>query len=222
MKNYFGIKEYFLFWCICNISAVKWPRGTYTLVKPKSGCPPGWLDGWRLQDNEDGSCNKNFVSPGHHFFGYFGKNMKFSYCTKDPNDINDEGFWPPGNYCILKHGISCPRGFLRGSIYWDDEDSGNDNSYGGTLPSGSYTRNTRIDYCCRKDGSFRREIQLPTTKPFYLLRFTSYCQMVKGMYVREEHVRFDDEDANNKNTVAGNYPYGAAGRNHDLFYCYYF
>ncbi|XP_061178869.1 uncharacterized protein LOC133187488 [Saccostrea echinata] len=207
---------------ISSISAVKWPRGTYTLVKPKSGCPPGWLEGWRHQDNEDDD-NKNSLADGHHFFGDFGRNMKFYYCTKDPNDINDEGFWPAGNYCILKHGATCPpTGFKSGSIHWDDEDSRNKNSLGGTLPSGSYNKNTRIEYCCRKDGSYTNEILLPTAQPFYLLRFTSQCQLVRGMYVREEKVHFDDEDKNNKNSVSGSYPFGAGGRNHNLYYCYYF
>lgn len=47
---------------------VSWPQGKYTLVKPNSGCPPGWAEGWRHQDNED-SDNKNALSSGHHFSG---------------------------------------------------------------------------------------------------------------------------------------------------------
>ena len=46
--------------------------------------------------------------------------------------------------------------------------------------------------------------------------------MVQGMYVREESVKFDDEDRNNKNSVSGKYPMGASnGRNQRLLYCYY-
>ncbi|XP_048731680.1 uncharacterized protein LOC125657180 isoform X2 [Ostrea edulis] len=214
---------------ICSISVVsgvKWPRGTYTLVKPKAGCPSGWLEGWRYQDNEDGD-NKNQIEHGHHFFGISGtnpRNLKLSYCTKDPNDFNDEGFWPSGNYCILKHGNTCPPGAFRsGSVHWDDEDSRNKNSQGGELPSGDFGRNTRIDYCCRNDGSYSTEIRLPKSKPFYLLRYTSYCQRVEGMYMREETVYTDDEDHDNKNSVSGSHPYGPANgqRNYKLFYCYY-
>ena len=47
---------------------VEWPFGTYTLVKPKSGCPSGWQEGWRRQDSEDGR-NRNSLSFGHHFYG---------------------------------------------------------------------------------------------------------------------------------------------------------
>lgn len=42
--------------------------GTYTLVKPKTGCPPGWMEGWRRQDSEDKN-NKNWIAYDHHFYG---------------------------------------------------------------------------------------------------------------------------------------------------------
>lgn len=45
-----------------------WPKGKYTLVKPKSGCPSGWVEGWRFQDNED-YRNDNWITSGHHFYG---------------------------------------------------------------------------------------------------------------------------------------------------------
>lgn len=46
--------------------------------------------------------------------------------------------------------------------------------------------------------------------------------MVKGMYVREESVKFDDEDHDNQNSDSGKYPMGTSnGRNQQLLYCYY-
>ncbi|CAC5410107.1 unnamed protein product [Mytilus coruscus] len=137
-----------------------WPKGTYTLVKPKTGCPSRWKEGWRLQDNED-RRNSNSITPGHHFYGSFGRNMKFHYCTKDEHVISGHYNWPRGNYCILRQGISCPPGFRTGSILWDDEDNRNSNALGGVLPSGSYDRNTLINYCCRSDGLARKRIILP-------------------------------------------------------------
>ncbi|XP_048731677.2 uncharacterized protein LOC125648716 [Ostrea edulis] len=211
---------------VSTVSAVKWPEGTYTLVKPKTGCPTGWLEGWRYQDNEDDD-NKNQLEDQHHFFGIIGthpRDMNFSYCSKDPNDVNAEGNWPSGDYCILKHGSTCPHGgFQSGYVFWDDEDSNNKNSVGGELPSGGFDRNTRIDYCCRDDGPYSTAIQLPTSKPFYLLRYNDFCQQVQGMLVREETVYTDDEDDNNINSVHGSYPFGPVSgqRNYKLFYCYY-
>ncbi|XP_065937962.1 uncharacterized protein [Magallana gigas] len=202
--------------------SVEWPSGTYTLVKPKSGCPPGWREGWTYQDNEDGN-NKNSFSYDPHFAGSFGRNMKFFYCTKIANVGDRGGRWPAGNYCILQHGESCPAGgFESGHVHWDDEDALNKNSHGGILPRGSFGRNTDIYYCCRNDGRYNTEILLPTAHPFYLLRFTSPCQMVKGMYVREESVYFDDEDTRNKNYATGKHPMGTGYvRNQHLMYCYY-
>lgn len=40
-------------------------------------------------------------------------------------------------------------GFNFGSVFWDDEDLLNANYHGGTVPSGSFGRDTRINYCCR-------------------------------------------------------------------------
>jgi len=40
-------------------------------------------------------------------------------------------------------------GFNEGFLFWDDEDSGNANERGGTLPDGDYTSNTKVYYCCR-------------------------------------------------------------------------
>ena len=61
--------------CIPNVvlfskALVEWPFGTYTLVKPIAGCPSGWLEGWRHQDNDDDD-NQNKMSFGHHFFGAY-------------------------------------------------------------------------------------------------------------------------------------------------------
>lgn len=217
----FAIFFAFCFVC-CTASSVKWPDWTYVLVKPWYGCPPGWYEGWTFQDNEDIS-NNNYISYGHHVAGRFNDgDFKFYYCTKT-YWLSDSGkSWPRGNYCILKSwGYSCPSGFYFGSVYWDDEDAFNANSHGGTLPSGSFGRDTKINYCCRNDGYYYNAIELPTSHPFYLLRFTSHCQRVKGMHVREEIVRFDDEDLANGNYVSGSYPLGADREERLLLYCYY-
>ncbi|XP_022298825.2 uncharacterized protein LOC144617945 [Crassostrea virginica] len=202
-------------------ASVQWPFGTYTLVKPKSGCPPGWLEGWRRQDNEN-SVNRNCISYGHHFFGTLGHDFTFYYCTRNAHKLSSRKYWPAGNYCILRHSGTCPIGFKYGYVHWDDEDNKKSNRHGGILPSGSFGKDTSINYCCRKDGPFYKAIKLPTSYPFYLLRFTSPCQMVQGMYVREEYVKFDDEDTNNRNSASGVYPMGAkAGSDVRLLYCHY-
>jgi len=48
----------------------------------------------------------------------------------------------------------------------------------GVLPDGRYNKNTRIEYCCRKDGAAERPIQLPSSAPFYLYKHGDICQEV--------------------------------------------
>lgn len=71
--------------------------------------------------------------------------------------------WPQGRYCIARYGSKCPdSAFTTGRIYWDDEDSNNNNRVSGqVLPSGSYGENTAIDFCCRDDGSVNANVLLP-------------------------------------------------------------
>jgi len=49
----------------------------------------------------------------------------------------------------------------------------------GVLPDGRYDKNTKVEYCCRKDGSTARPIQLPSSAPFYLYKLGDACQEVK-------------------------------------------
>lgn len=74
----------------------------------------------------------------------------------------------------------------------------------------------------RSDGSEKNGIILPTSQSFYLLRYTSQCQQVQGMFVREEFVKTDDEDKKNENSVSGSHPLNDGGTNNRLFYCYYY
>lgn len=73
----------------------------------------------------------------------------------------------------------------------------------------------------RNDGSAYSYISLPTTDPFYLMRYTSSCQRVSGMTVREEVIETDDEDTANGNSVSGCHPMVTGTRNYRLYYCYY-
>ena len=50
---------------------------------------------------------------------------------------------------------------------------------------------------------------------------TPECQRVQGAIATEEYIAFDSEDDNNQNARNGSYPFGAGGRNHRVYYCYY-
>ncbi|CAG2230279.1 unnamed protein product [Mytilus edulis] len=200
-------------------SAVSWPSGRLSIPKPKSGCPSGWSEGWRYQDNED-TNNHNIItlSVSHHFYGTFGRDTTMYYCTKTIS--SGSGSWPRGNYCIGRYDGVCPSGFCPGFIYWDDEDNGNGNRKSGVLPDGVYNRNTKINYCCRSDGSSYNYITLPTSKPFYLYKYTSTCQRVRGMTVRQESITMDDENERNASSEGGCHPRKSGSTKVD--FCYYY
>ena len=90
------------------------------------------------------------------------------------------------------------------------------------MPDGQYYRDTKIEYCCRKDGFATNEIILPTDSPFVLFKAGYQCQYVKGMNVREELFRWDTSDYKPNNQHRGSIPYGEVNNNIKLYYCYYY
>ena len=116
----------------------------------------------------------------------------------------------------------CHSGFTQGWIKWDDEDYYNGNSMRKTMPDGWYGENTKIEYCCRKDGFATNEIILPTNVPFILYKASNQCQYVKGMNCRENFFKWDTEDDNTNNKSGGFIPYGEVDDNIKLYYCYYY
>ena len=197
----------------------QWPGGTYALPQPSWGCPGGWSRGWRYQDTEKGHNYKSGEIESK-MRVHVGRHIKFYYCVKTSNTDNDVP-WPKGSYCIAKKG-SCPTGFRAGSIYWDDENSHNENKRWGTLPDGRYDRNTLVEYCCRSDGNPQSPIALPTHKPFILYRYGGRCQKVEGMYYSKLYIRWDDENHRNRDKCGGHHPDATCKRNQTLNFCYYY
>ena len=203
---------------------VQWPDGKYSLPQAISGCPQGWSSGWRLQDNEDDD-NGNSHEPFDldlYMKIVLGRNYKTYYCTKT-FDGNSGFFWPRGKYCIAQYGGSCPSGFYKGSIYWDDEDGDDScNAYQNPVPDGKYDGNTKIQYCCRSDGDPGEGMLLPTTEDFFLYRYDGVCQKVLGINDPVQFkLYFDDEDDDNDDSCSGNHPDSDCGGNHDIYFCYY-
>ena len=116
-----------------------------------------------------------------------------------------------------------------GFISWNDEDSNNLNEVQGTVPSGVYDQDTRIDYCCMTDGDVSQPISLPTQNPFYLFPYNSeQCQAVQGMNATEEYFRWDEENdpSSIQNKSGGTHPYLTVSTlygdsdNNVVHYCY--
>ena len=94
-----------------------------------------------------------------------------------------------------------------GWVRWDDEDYKNKNEKGGSLPDGSYDKDTLIYYCCQTAGHWYNSIELPVSRPFYLLTSNSNtypkCQMVKWAFSYLEYIIFDTNDQKNGDDETG-------------------
>ena len=187
-----------------------WPRGQYCLpMPPNQGCPFGWAKGTRFHDSEDYSGSGHYNQRHGHYphLTSFGRNLGWGFCCKTHNTLVQKS-WPKGSYCIFRKGGSCPRSFDQGSIFWDDEDVDNGNTYSGSVPDGHYDRNTRIYFCCRNDGSGRLK-NLPTVQTFMLMRYKGSCPSVSGY--RGPYTGFldwDTEDTRNVDEKLGAHPDG--------------
>ncbi|RMX37048.1 hypothetical protein pdam_00022118 [Pocillopora damicornis] len=201
---------------------VSWPRGTYALPMPNSGCPITneftWSAGYHRQDTEETGPRSSWSSPLHLKGDKTPTQITQHFCVKT---IETGGrLWPSGQYCIYRKG-TCPDGFQEGEIKWDDEDTKNDNMAEGILPDGEYKKDTTLQFCCRSDGSAENPIELPIREPFFLLKHSGRCQVVLGMRVTEEWLFWDCEDRENKNSYNGEVPASFITKDVKLHYCYY-
>ena len=196
-----------------------WPQGSFAFPAPIRGCPSGFTLGCRGHDNEDWD-NRNRVRPTRVLQGRFGEDITICYCVS--TSPSSGRAWPAGRYCINAVGSTCPSGFTRGSVFWDDEDDSNGNSVQGAMPAGVYNMNTLMYYCCRSDGEASTEINLPSST-FILYQYRRRgCQKVAGKREFEVIVKFDDEDAGNDSyCVNGPYDPECTNGNHEIYMCLY-
>lgn len=216
----------FLYKVSCDFG---WPKGTYGLPEPVSGCPNfnglQWQRGYTYHNTEDEDpANKR--SKMYHFAGdYSQRGIQQRFCIKETPSGSDEG-WPDGKYCIYKKG-DCPSGLTTGFIKWDDDHHALDvaNKREGITPDGEFGKpHTTLHYCCNGKGDLDTPIKLPNLKPFYLLAFQSpKCQQVEGTTSSVEFIKFDDNDRGSTSSFGGDHPYGPAEDlfNTKVYYCYY-
>ena len=127
-----------------------------------------------------------------------------------------------GVYCIYRKGGSCPPGFSSGWIKWDDEDSGNINDLGGTVPDGVYDHDTLIYYCCRGDDDKANLMSLPSDRDFFLLAYQSrVCQKVKWFIESTEWLHFDTHSVGHSNSQGGSHPFLEDWSDRKIYYCFY-
>jgi len=107
------------------------------------------LDGNEIQARSGNSASTLFLQTegGDLVIGTGTVTVNGTLCTS--TGCFSSSMWPPGNYCILRRGGTCPAGFTDGYRRWDDEDTVNINFASGTLPDGTYDANTAMQFCCK-------------------------------------------------------------------------
>ena len=165
---------------------VLWPQGTYGLPMADTGCPGDpnftWRTGYRYQDMEDDTKNSQLSASSHLAANVHDGDVEQNFCMKTSTaSDNSRPLWPKGDYCIYKRGKTCPTHsstkFFEGYFYWDDENGKrgvNKNKKSGALPSGFYDVDTEIRFCCDVSGFYKKPIELPIDKPFYLFPLTNW------------------------------------------------
>jgi hypothetical protein len=213
-----------------NTFLMLWPRGSYGLLQPQSGCPVGgvtiWESGWVRHHTESTDPNKDELSTENHLkqpiLEKLGGNnfLTQRFCVKS-SETSLGPAWRKGSYCINKKG-NCPDRFDEGFIKWTEEERNSNRTCNGSLPDGIFngTGITTISYCCRQDGSEDVPIYLPNSNPFYLYRYGGKCQQVHGMSVTKEFVVFDTENRNSRDELGKVHPDGKI-KNVRLELCYY-
>lgn len=200
----------------------------------KSGCPKAngfsWETGYIYQDLEDDKSLTQ-TSPSFHLNAAVlsSGDVRGSFCfkmNKSASVDNGRFRWPAGQYCIYKKGASCPKLLQDGWVLWDDENGkkgANLNFQSGTVPAGSYTKDTKIYFCCQDVGSVSDPIELPIESPFYLIAYNSRtCQEVLKTIHTVEYIGYDTENDMNHDSQYHPYPYGADWNGLPyIYYCYY-
>lgn len=118
------------------------------------------------------------------------------FCMKVNDTPTNDFDWMPGQYCIYRLGIECPKGFQSGFIQWIHKRVYRGSYTNGALPSGeSDSTQTKIHFCCRNDGQHNDPIRLPTDMPFYLLQYGEDCQRVESMNNLHHYFHFMEDES---------------------------
>ncbi|XP_012940199.1 uncharacterized protein LOC101853471 [Aplysia californica] len=207
-----------------------WPEGSYALLEPNTGCPSDnanvWEKGYIRHHSESTDRNKDAVSTTSNLqTPALSREDSQNYATEhfcvktSGNTVGPK--WPRGSYCINKK-EQCPGGFQEGFVYIDEEDNEQNPFRFGVLPNSNYSDSgTRLDYCCRSDGSSETEIYLPTNRPFYLYRRGGQCQRVHHMTVSPEFLTIDSENTDNNDKRGGAATPDVQINNIQIELCYY-
>ncbi|KAJ8303134.1 hypothetical protein KUTeg_019530 [Tegillarca granosa] len=212
-----------------------WPKGHYSLIMPKEGCPSDIEHKWRNSSVLHFGDGENFVSDIFDLYGnYTEMYFEHFFCTHIEPEEEDltfipryQTYWDQGQYCILRKNSNCPEGFESGVVKFDDRTRGvpyDLTTYPDWLPDGFYMGDTVLTFCCRSDGKVEEPIILPKEHPFvlFMVSGSNECQEVRGMSYELEYFYFDNAEAAGEPYKIGTVPQIKDDDNNTLLYfCYY-
>jgi hypothetical protein len=180
--------------CQCTVDP------TYEVgVVPDVGvsCPGEELSVY-MDDEDDGNLNRRE--------GWIGQtasnnNTRFKFCRVPGNQFHrPRSSSTDANYAVVRMGRLCPNGSIKGSVYWDNEDSDNENGSSGHVAPSQLTRNTRLEVCIFPASSSAESIPFPTTRMPARYGVFGFSALPNG--IEFGYVLADGEHTNNQNSLA--------------------
>ncbi|XP_074653679.1 uncharacterized protein LOC141907835 [Tubulanus polymorphus] len=188
---------------------IEWPRGTYSLQQPDTGCPSGgvtWENGIRVYERSQKKSN-SWASDHRkpHISLLDSVTIKDEFCTKTSADT---GSFTEGSVQLSPN--------VRADAVCN---------ISGTLPSGDYTDCvTKYAQCCRNDPTYNgQELQLPNDKAFFLIpnKECEFCPKIIGMQHTMEYYWYGMETSETHLVAPHGHSSGWVGTR-QLYSCYYF
>lgn len=179
--------------------------GTYDVGVISNGSCPNPVTIY--MDDEDSSNNSSLSG----WVGATSSQTRFQFCRVDGSAFNNISSWcatsRANSYAVLKLGTTCPNGSVEFSRYFDNEDSGNNNSNSGNIaPSTQSSSGTRLTFCgFLQDNLNGDRCAWPTSpldlKNFPILGFAYgvFAGSSVALAFESGQIYTDDEDSGNAN-----------------------
>lgn len=149
-------------------------------------------------DDEDSSNNSSLTG----WYGSTNSQTRFQFCRVDGSVFTGTGWCNAGEYAVLKLGTTCPNGSVELSRYFDNEDSGNNNSNSGNIaPSTQNGAGTTLRMCAFTRYPLAKCSADSPVVEFPNVGFSYGVFADPGVYgaLQTGQIYTDDEDSGNNN-----------------------
>jgi hypothetical protein len=129
-------------------------------------------------------------------------NTSFFFCRVDGQSfrpLTTQFTATQDHYAVLKLGTACPNNSLDFARGFDNEDSGNSNSFSGNIAPNISNSNTTLRFCL-----FRSDAVTMGGFPFLGFSYGVFASSIFSRQLASGFVRTDDEDGGNSNSYSAN------------------